>query len=114
MPFKSVSHGISLLKSAYRILDEFRSLRWAPLQPKFLDYENAQFLLIGSSTDDLGEATEQQPKDEKADKDTPLEEMEKLEDEDTARVEHLKGMSYTSEPGSLPNASSQVQSTDSF
>ena len=80
------------LTSIRRILDEFRSLRWAPLQPKFLDYENAQFLLIGSSTEDLGQATEQQPKDEKADKDTPLEEMEKLEDEDTARVEHLKGM----------------------
>ena len=84
--------SIPSLTSPYRILEEFRSLRWAPLQPKYLNYENTQFLLIGSSTDDLGAATEQQPKDEKADKDTPLEEMEKLEDEDTARVEHLKGV----------------------
>ncbi|MCJ1310023.1 hypothetical protein MMC25_003684 [Agyrium rufum] len=73
------------------ILDEFRSLRWAPLQPKYLDYENTQLLLIGSGVDDLSKATEQQPKDDKHDKDTPLEEMERLEREDEIRIEHLKG-----------------------
>ena len=75
-----------------RILDEFRSLRWMPVQPKLIDYENAQFLLIGSGADALEKATEQQPKDEKHDTDTPLEEMEKLEHEDEIRAEHLKGM----------------------
>ena len=74
-----------------------------------MDYENAQFLLIGSSTDDLGEATEQQPKDEKADKDTPLEEMEKLENEDTARVEHLKGLYNTDKLRFLSNVFNQMQ-----
>lgn len=73
------------------ILDEFRSLRWMPLQPKLLDYVNTQFLVIGHADNDLGKAAEQQPVDEKHDKDTPLEEMEKLEHEDELRVEHLKG-----------------------
>ena len=65
-----------------------------PLQPKLLDYENTQTLLIGSGADDLSKATAQQSSSNDADKpekDTPLEEMEKLEAEDEARVEHLKG-----------------------
>ena len=72
-------------------MDEFRSLRWLPSQPKHLDYINTQFLLIGESQGDLGKATEQQPRDEQNDKETPLEEMEKLEGEDEIRVKHLKG-----------------------
>lgn len=63
-----------------------------PLQPKLLDYVNTQFLIIGHAGNDLEKATEQQPLDEKHDKDTPLEEMEKLEHEDELRVEHLKGI----------------------
>ena len=76
------------------MLDEFRSLRWMPLQPKHLDYANSQILLIGEGIDTLGKATNQQPGDEKEEKDTPLEEMEKLEDEDERRVEGLKGMFF--------------------
>ncbi|MCJ1390859.1 hypothetical protein MMC18_003720 [Xylographa bjoerkii] len=72
-------------------LDEFRSLRWMPLQPKFLDYKNCQILLIGSGTESLSKATDQPSGDAKANEDTPLEEMEKLEHEDEIRVEHLKG-----------------------
>ena len=60
-----------------------------PLQPKFMDYENAQFLLIGEGLGELGKAVEQQAGDEK--KETPLEEIEKLEHEDEIRVEHLRG-----------------------
>lgn len=63
-----------------------------PLQPKLLDYVNTQFLVIGHAGSDLETATEQQPVDEKQDKDTPLEEMEKLGHEDELRVEHLKGI----------------------
>lgn len=63
-----------------------------PLQPKLLDYVNTQFLVIGNSDNDLTKATEQQAVDAKHDKDTPLEEMEKLEHEDELRVEHLKGI----------------------
>ncbi|KAI9727826.1 MAG: hypothetical protein M1834_007973 [Cirrosporium novae-zelandiae] len=73
------------------LLDEFKSLRWIPLQPKFLDYPNTQFLIIGEGLEDISKTTEPQPKDKKHDKETPLEEMEKLEDEDQIRVEHLKG-----------------------
>ena len=74
------------------ILDEFRSLRWMPTQPKHLDYANTNILLIGESSG-LDKATEVQPEDENKDNDTPLEEMEKLEGEDEIRVRHLKGMS---------------------
>lgn len=73
------------------ILDEFRSLRWTPTQPKHLDYVNAQILLIGESGG-LDKATQVQTEDEKKDTDTPLEEMEKLEGEDEIRVKHLKGI----------------------
>lgn len=75
------------------ILDEFRSLRWMPSQPKHLDYVNTQILLIGESSG-LDKATEAQPEDEKTDTDTPLEEMEKLEGEDEIRVKHLKGLCF--------------------
>ena len=74
-----------------RVLDEFRSLRWGPLQPKHLDYENTQLILIGHK-DSLGSATVPQGQDQKENKDDPKAEMEKLEHEDEIRVEHLKGM----------------------
>ncbi len=74
------------------MLGEFRSLRWMPLQPKLLDYENTQFLLIGHSSSSLDKATGQQPGDDKNDKHTPLEEMENLMHEDELRVQHLNGM----------------------
>lgn len=64
-----------------------------PLQPKVLDYVNAQILLIGNAEDGLGKATIPQPEDEKHDKDAPIEEIEKLEHEDELRIEHLKGTS---------------------
>ena len=82
---------MSNAKKHYRILDEFRSLRWMPLQPKLLNYENTQFLLIGSAVEGIDKATEQSSNGEDAEKDTPLEAMEKLEHEDEIRVEHLKG-----------------------
>ena len=62
-----------------------------PLQPKLLDYENTQFLIIGHNDDALEKATVPQPDDEKQDKQEPKEELEKLEHEDELRVEHLKG-----------------------
>ena len=62
-----------------------------PLQPKFLDYAKAQILLIGHHENALEKATDQEQTGEDASKDKPLEEMEKLEDEDQIRVNHLKG-----------------------
>lgn len=62
-----------------------------PLQPKLLQYTNTQFLLIGHSSSEIEKATELQPNDQANEKDTSLEEMENLENEDELRVEHLKG-----------------------
>lgn len=62
-----------------------------PLEPKLLDYENTQFLIIGHNEESLEKATVPQPEDEKKDKEEPKEEMEKLEHEDDLRVQHLKG-----------------------
>lgn len=76
-------------------MDEFRSLRWMPLQPKLLDYVNTQILIIGHKDDAVEKATVQQSEDEKKEIDTPMEEMEKLEHEDELRVEHLKGKQVT-------------------
>lgn len=72
------------------VKDDFRSLRWGPTTPKHLDYVNTQFLLVGESSG-IEKATEPQKKDQEAGKEEPLEELEKLEDEDTHRMEDLKG-----------------------
>jgi hypothetical protein len=79
-----------LTLTASRIMNEFRGLRWMPLQPQYLDYPNAQFLIIGESRG-LDHATEALDRDQRHDRETPLEEMEKLEGEDEIRVKHLKG-----------------------
>ncbi|KKY26915.1 hypothetical protein UCRPC4_g01381 [Phaeomoniella chlamydospora] len=70
------------------IKQEFRSLRWMPTKPHHLDYSATQFLLIGESSG-LSKATEPQKEDQYQSE--PLEEMEKLEDEDTHRMQDLKG-----------------------
>ncbi|KAH0142077.1 hypothetical protein KCU67_g14206, partial [Aureobasidium melanogenum] len=58
---------------------------------KHLDYANAQLLMIGESLDD-SHALEATSNDQKSDnKETPQEEIEKLEHEDELRVQHLKG-----------------------
>lgn len=72
-------------------MDEFRGRGWMPLQPRLLDYESAQVLLIGEEVGDISKALEPARKDEKEHKETPMEEMEKLEHEDEIRVNHLKG-----------------------
>lgn len=72
------------------IQSKFRELRWMPLEPELLRYENTQFLLIGEGMGDMDKATEEMSWDRKdAQKETPGEEMEKLESEDHARIEGL-------------------------
>ncbi|KAL8720112.1 MAG: hypothetical protein Q9225_002988 [Loekoesia sp. 1 TL-2023] len=93
-PETAAPAGASLPKGAEypkEILDEFRGRGWMPLEPKLLDYENTQFLIIGHNEESLEKATVPQPEDEKKDKEEPKEEMEKLEHEDDLRVQHLKG-----------------------
>ncbi|KAF1979942.1 tetrapyrrole biosynthesis, uroporphyrinogen III synthase [Bimuria novae-zelandiae CBS 107.79] len=70
------------------IIEEFRGLAWSEVKPKYLDYANVQILLIGENTEKAVEAT---TKDQKHDKDSPKEELEKFEHEDELRVEHLHG-----------------------
>lgn len=62
-----------------------------PLQPKHLDYANAQFLIIGEGQGSTSKATEPQSQDEKEGKENPLDEMDTLEDEDEIRVKNLNG-----------------------
>lgn len=74
------------------ILDEFHGRGWMPLQPKLLNYDNTQFLLIGHNDDALEKAAKpQNGEEEEPEKETPLEEMETLEHEDESRIKHLKG-----------------------
>ena len=73
------------------IIEEFRGRGWMPAEPKHLNYANASVLLIGEDFD-TSSNLDAAPKDEKDDaKETPQEELEKLENEDELRVEHLKG-----------------------
>lgn len=74
-------------------IEEFHGRGWMPMHPKHLDYASGQMLLIGENFDTSANL-EPKPKDEKDDaKETPLEELEKLEHEDELRVEHLSGKS---------------------
>ncbi|CAO2654407.1 Nn.00g111400.m01.CDS01 [Neocucurbitaria sp. VM-36] len=70
------------------IIEEFRNLAWSEVMPKYLDYEYCQILLIGENIDKAVEPTK---KDQKHDKETPQEELEKLEHEDELRIQHLHG-----------------------
>lgn len=73
------------------ITKEFRDLRWMPLKPELLDYENTQFLIIGEGMGDINSAMQEMSCDQKdGEKEAPIKEMEKLEDEDQIRIEHLK------------------------
>lgn len=81
-------HFFQLINDRTSIIEEFRGLAWSEVKPKHLDYANTQILLIGEHTDKAVEATK---KDQKHDKDSPKEELEKLEHEDELRVEHLNG-----------------------
>lgn len=73
------------------IIEEFGGRGWMPIEPKHLDYANSAFLLIGENFDSSNNL-EPAAKDEKNDeKETPQEELEKLEQEDEQRVQNLRG-----------------------
>jgi uroporphyrinogen-III synthase len=58
------------------------------VKPNYLDYANCQILLIGEK---INKALDPTTKDQKHDKEEPIEELEQLEHEDELRVEHLHG-----------------------
>lgn len=72
------------------MLEKFDDLRWVPVQPEFLEYPNAQILMIGEAQDRLGKAAgaegRKQPHEQE-----PGEELEKFEHENEQRVEALQG-----------------------
>lgn len=74
----------------YRVLEKFGDYRWRPTEPDFLNYPNAQFLVIGEAQDQLGKAGEAHVEDKGAEKD-PAEELDQLEGENEERVESLAG-----------------------
>lgn len=61
---------------------KFRGLRWMPLVPELLAYAGTQVLLIGEAMGGLGKSVEEMSKDQRdGEKETPSEELEKLEEE---------------------------------
>ena len=76
------------------VREKFQDYRWAPLTPEFIDYPNAQFLMIGEATDDLGKAATAEPDGKRSEEAQPWEELEKLEGENEERIESLKGKSF--------------------
>ena len=75
----------------HSVREKFGDYRWVPLQPEFIDYPNAQFLMIGEATDDLGKAATAEEGDKQANEAQPGEELEKLEQENEERIEALRG-----------------------
>jgi len=73
------------------LLDKFQGRGWMPAEPQFLDYANAQVLLIGEDFDSSSNLDPAEKDQNKNEIETPLEELEKLEGEDERRVQHLKG-----------------------
>ncbi|KAJ5153103.1 uncharacterized protein N7482_009581 [Penicillium canariense] len=72
------------------VLQKFGDLRWVPLEPDFIEYPNAQFLMIGEAQDHLGKAATaeggKQPHEIE-----PGEELEKMEQENEDRVQAQEG-----------------------
>ncbi|KAJ5692495.1 hypothetical protein N7462_001918 [Penicillium macrosclerotiorum] len=73
-----------------QVLQKFGDLRWVPLEPEFIEYPNAQFLMIGEAHDHLGKAAtaedRKQPYEEE-----PGQELEKLQQENEQRIDALQG-----------------------
>ena len=73
------------------VREKFGDYRWVPLEPEFIDYPNAQFLMIGEAGDGLGKAASAEPDGKQAHETQPGEELEKMEHENEERIEALEG-----------------------
>ncbi|KAJ6157785.1 hypothetical protein N7470_005377 [Penicillium chermesinum] len=78
------------LNTDTRVKEKFGDLRWVPLEPEFINYPNAQILLIGEAQDSLGKAGVAEGKKEPHEQE-PGQELEKLEQENESRTQALKG-----------------------
>ncbi|KAJ5115031.1 hypothetical protein NUU61_000790 [Penicillium alfredii] len=72
------------------VREKFGDLRWVPLEPEFLEYPNAQFLMIGEAQNELGKAATAEGAKEPNEQE-PGEELERMEQENEQRVEALRG-----------------------
>ncbi|KAJ5289061.1 hypothetical protein N7478_002091 [Penicillium angulare] len=72
------------------VLEKFGDLRWVPLQPEFIEYPNAQILMIGQGTDTLGKAATAEG-DKKPGEAEPGQEIDRLADENEERIHSLQG-----------------------
>ncbi|KAJ5918076.1 hypothetical protein N7454_010451 [Penicillium verhagenii] len=72
------------------LLEKFGDLRWVPLEPEFINYPNAQILMIGGEMDRWGKAATAEGH-KQAGEPEPGQEIEKLAEENEHRIEHLRG-----------------------
>ncbi|KAJ5614441.1 hypothetical protein N7528_008095 [Penicillium herquei] len=72
------------------VLEKFGDLRWVPLKPEFIEYPNAQILMIGQGVDTLGKAATAEGNKAPGEAE-PGQEIERLAEENEHRVESLKG-----------------------
>lgn len=75
----------------HSVKEKFADLRWVPLEPEFINYPNAQFLMIGEAQDELGKAAVAEVGGKEPHQQEPGEELEKFESENEERIETLKG-----------------------
>uniref|UniRef100_A0A093VTZ3 Reticulocyte-binding protein 2 like a n=3 Tax=Talaromyces marneffei PM1 TaxID=1077442 RepID=A0A093VTZ3_TALMA len=73
-----------------QVQEKFKGYRWIPTEPEFLDYPNAQFLMIGEAHGHLGKAGEAHI-DDQGTKEDPAQELDQLEEENEERVDSLSG-----------------------
>lgn len=77
------------------VKEKFADLRWVPLEPEFINYPNAQFLMIGEAQDELGKAAIAEAGGKEPHQEQPGEELEKFESENEERIESLQGTVQT-------------------
>ncbi|KAJ5769260.1 hypothetical protein N7520_003819 [Penicillium odoratum] len=72
------------------VLEKFGDLRWVPLQPEFINYPNAQILMIGGAMNSWGKAATAEGNKPLGEPE-PGQELERLAEENEHRIEHLQG-----------------------
>ncbi|KAI5280518.1 hypothetical protein KEM54_003671 [Ascosphaera aggregata] len=73
------------------VVEKMGDLRWVPVQPEFIDYLNAQIVIIGEKQESFGSGGLTEDDEKGADGQTAADELEKLEHVDEVRVEKLNG-----------------------
>lgn len=72
------------------VREKFGDLRWVPMQPEFIEYPNAQILMIGEAMDSLGKAATADD-NKKPGEAEPGQELARLAEENERRVDALQG-----------------------